>query len=394
MKSYKKILAMLLILVMTVCAAGCADKGAKKEEAPDQVTEAVKDDTTQTAATQEPVATDEPKADTADKADTNTSEGDKTDDNAGNSDADIPAQAGTDINIAVLAGPTGIGAVGLMEANDAKSTVNNYNFTVVAANDQIVAGLTSGEYDIAAIATNVASNLYNKTSGGIRICALNTYGVLYILENGDSVNSISDLAGKTIYSAGQGANPEYVLEYLISKAGLTYSTDGSDADVKIEFGAADQIVAGMASGEYSLCMLPVPAVTSVLIQNKDVVRKALDMTAEWNSSGAQGQLTMGCIAVRAEFADAHPEAVAAFLKEYAASIDAVKGDPAHAGELCEQYGVVAKAAVATKAIPDCNLCCITGDDVRATIEPYYEVLFNANPQSIGGALPGDDFYVK
>ncbi len=293
----------------------------------------------------------------------------------------------------MLAGPTGIGAVGLMEANEAGNTVNKYNFSVVAANDQIVAGLTSGEYDIAAIATNVASNLYNKTSGGIRICALNTYGVLYILENGDSVNSIADLAGKTIYSAGQGANPEYVLEYLITKAGLTFSTDGSDADVKIEFGAADAIVAGMATGEYSLCMLPVPAVTGLMIQNKDV-RKALDMTEQWNASGAEGQLTMGCIAVRADFADAHPEAVQAFLKEYAASIDSVKADPAHAGELCESYGVVAKAPVATKAIPDCNLCCITGDEVRSTIEPYYQVLFDANPQSIGGALPGEDFYIK
>ena len=384
MKTIRKIVTVLLVLAMVMSLAGCGKKDTETTAEPTKAVENTNSETTkepeptkdeQPAATEAPAATEEPAA-IEEPAPTQE-----------------PAPAGTDINIAVLAGPTGIGAVGLMEENDAGNTVNNYNFTVVAANDQIVAGLTSGEYDIAAIATNVASNLYNKTSGGIRICALNTYGVLYILENGDTVNSIADLAGKTIYSAGQGANPEYVLEYLITKAGLTFSTDGSDEDVKIEFGAADAIVAGMATGEYSLCMLPVPAVTGLMIQNKDV-RKALDMTEQWNASGAEGQLTMGCIAVRAEFADAHPEAVQAFLKEYAASIDAVKADPAHAGELCESYGVVAKAPVATKAIPDCNLCCITGDEVRSTIEPYYQVLFDANPQSIGGALPGEDFYIN
>lgn len=299
--------------------------------------------------------------------------------------------AGTDINIAVLPGPTGIGAAGLMEANDNGETVNHYNFTVAGANDDVVAGLTSGEFDMAAVATNVAANLYQKTSGGVQICALNTYGVLYILENGDSVQSIADLKGRTVYATGQGANPEYVLEYLLTKNGLTYALDGSEADVQLEFMDSDALVAGMASGEYDLCMLPVPAVTSVELQNADV-RTALDLTAEWDKLGVDGVLTQGCIVVRTAFAEEHPEAVAAFLTEYAASIDSVIADPAHAGELCETYGIVAKAAVATKAIADCNLCCVYGADLRPAIEPYYQVLFDANPKSIGEALPGDDFY--
>ena len=293
---------------------------------------------------------------------------------------------GTDVNIAVLSGPTGIGTVGLMEANDAGETVNHYNFTVTAANDEVVAGLSNGDYDIAALATNVAANLYNKTSGGVQICALNTYGVLYILENGDSIQSMSDLAGKTIYATGQGANPEYVLNYLLTENGLT---PGEDVDV--EFMDSETLMTQMAAGAYEVCMLPVPAVTSVLMQNQDV-RVALDLTDEWNKVTDEGVLTMGCIVVRAEFAQENPEAVKAFLEEYAASIESVQSDVEHASQLCETYGIVAKAAVAAKAIPDCNLCCVTGADIQPAIEPYYNVLYAANPDSIGGALPGEDFY--
>ena len=298
---------------------------------------------------------------------------------------------GTDINMAVLAGPTGIGASELMSWNDAGTTVNHYNFTVASANDEVVAGLTNGTFDIAAVATNVAATLYNKTNGGVRLAALNTYGVLYILENGDSIQSMADLAGKTIYATGQGANPEYVLEYLLAQNDLTWSTDGTDADVHIEFMDAQTLSAGAASGDYDVVMLPVPAVTSVQVQNADM-RTALDLTAEWDKLGNDGVLTMGCVVVRTEFAEAHPDAVAAFLTEYKTSIDTVQTDVEEAAQLCEQYGIVAKAAIAQKAIPDCNLCFVSGLDLQSAIEPYYNVLLSANPSSIGGALPGDDFY--
>ncbi len=292
----------------------------------------------------------------------------------------------TEINMAVLAGPTGIGASELMSWNDAGKTANHYNFTVASANDDVVAGLANGDFDIAAVATNVAANLYQKTSGNVQICALNTYGVLYILENGESVNSVSDLAGKTIYATGQGANPEYVLNYILNENGLT-----PGEDVTIEFMDSESLVTKMATGEIDLCMLPVPAVTSVQIQNSDV-RVALDLTAEWDNLGTDGVLTMGCVVVRTAFAQAHPDAVAAFLTEYGESIEAVKSSVDEASQLCEQYGIVAKAAVAAKAIPACNLCFISGEEIKSAIEPYYNVLYSANPASIGGELPGDDFY--
>ncbi|MCD8078784.1 MAG: ABC transporter substrate-binding protein [Lachnospiraceae bacterium] len=369
-KMTRTLLTLLLALALTLGLAAC---GSSSTETTAAETEEATTAETSSEAQEETTA-----AETSSAAETEATQGDT-------------ASEGTGINIAVLSGPTGIGAVGLMESNDAGETTNTYNFTVSSANDDVVAGLTSGEFDIAAVATNVAANLYNKTSGAVQICALNTYGVLYILENGESITSMADLAGKTIYATGQGANPEYVLEYLLEQNGLTWSTDGSEADVQIEFMDSETLSTGMASGEYEVCMLPVPAVTSVLMQNEDV-RAALDLTEEWNNVTDEGELTMGCIVVRSEFAAENPEAVAAFLEEYAASIEAVQSDVEHAAELCETYGIVAKAAVAAQAIPDCNLCCVTGEEIRTTIEPYYNVLYTANADAIGGALPGDDFY--
>ncbi len=364
----KKLLALLLSLTLALAVGAC---GASNETPAETGSPAV-EETAPAAETTEPAGESAPAT---------TEPVQETEESAG----------GTEINIAVLSGPTGIGAVGLMEANDNGETVNTYHFTVAAANDEVVAGLSSGEFDLAAVATNVAANLYNKTGGGVQLCALNTYGVLYILENGDAVQSLSDLAGRTLYATGQGANPEYVLEYLLTENGLTYSTDGTEADVAIEFMESDALLTGMASGEYDLCMLPVPAVTSVMIQNQDV-RIALDLTQEWNAATDEGVLTMGSIVVRTEFARENPEAVAAFLTEYADSIASVQADVAHAAELCESYGIVAKAAVAAKAIPDCNLCCIVGEEIRPAIEPYYTVLFHANPDSIGGAIPDEGIY--
>lgn len=354
----KKLTALLLSLMLVLSLAACGSNGAASSGAASSAPDASVPDASTPAgsSTQEETPED-------------------------------TAFEGMDVNVAVLAGPTGIGAVGLMEANDAGETVNHYNFTVAGTNnDAIVFGLSSGEFDIAAVATNVASNLYNKTSGGVQICALNTYGVLYILENGESISSVADLAGKTIYATGQGANPEYVLNYILTQNGLI-----PGEDVTVEFLDSDSLVTKMAAGEAEVCMLPVPAVTSVMMQNENV-RIALDLTEEWNNVAEEGALTMGCVVVRTEFAQEHPEAVAAFLEDYAASIELVQNDVAHAAELCETYGIVAKAAVAAKAIPDCNLCCVTGADIQSVIEPYYTVLFEANPAAIGGALPGEDFY--
>ncbi len=297
-------------------------------------------------------------------------------------------ETGDTVRFAVLNGPTGVGAAKLMADSDAGTTANSYNVEVFTANDQVAAGLTNGEIDIAAVASNVAANLYNKTDGGIQMLAVSGLGVLNILENGDTVHSMADLAGRTLYATGQGANPEYVLNYLLTENGV------DPADVDIQWKTGDEITTLMVSGEADLCMLPVPAATAVQLKNADV-REALDLSAEWDNLQNGSHLTMTTIVARTDFIQEHPQAVENFLADYQASVDYVNGDPAAAAELVASYGITANAQIAEAAIPKCALVCITGaSDMRSAIQGYYEVLYQANPDSIGGGIPDDAFYYQ
>ena len=293
----------------------------------------------------------------------------------------------TQINFAVLRGPTGVGAAKLLSDNADGLTENQYNVTIASdPATEISPNLINGTLDIAAVSTNLASTLYHRTEGGVQLLALNTLGVLYILENGDSVRSVSDLAGRTIYATGQASNPEYVLNHLLRQNGLE---PGEDVD--LQWRTSDEVTALMAAGEIDLCMLPVPAATAVQLQN-DQVRAALDLTQLWDELDSGSVLTMGCVVVRTEFAQENPEAVAAFLEEYAASIDFVSSDPEAAAPMVARFGITASEEIALAAIPDCSLVCITGADMRDSIQGYYEVLAAADPASIGGAIPDDAFY--
>ncbi|MCD7948619.1 MAG: ABC transporter substrate-binding protein [Oscillospiraceae bacterium] len=305
---------------------------------------------------------------------------------SGEPSASEPMAQGTDVRLGLLKGPTGMGAAKLLADNDAMETTNHY--TVTLASDpanEIMPKLINGELDIAAIPTNLAATLYNKTDGGVQLLALNTLGVLYILENGDMVHGITDLRGKTVYATGQGANPEYVLNYLLKQNNLTPGTD-----VTVVWKDSDELAALMAAGEVELCMLPVPAVTAVQQQNPDV-RTAVNLNTAWTESGAGGVFTMGCVVARTEFAAENPEAVDTFLAEYAASVSYANDTPEEAAECIAQYGITANSAIALAAIPDANMVCITGVDMT-DIQSYYEVLYAADPTSIGGSIPDDAFY--
>ena len=253
---------------------------------------------------------------------------------------------------------------------------------------EVVAGLTKGEIDIAALPTNLASTLYHKTEGGIQLLSLCAYGVLYVLENGETIRSMKDLEGKTVHAYGQGANPEFVLNYLLGQN----EVDAAQVDVQWH-ASTDEVVALMASGEATVCMLPVPAATTVLIQN-DKVRTALDLTEEWKDAEAEGVLTMSCVVAQSEFVKNNPEAVDAFLKELEASITfmADEANREEAARLAEAHGIIPKAAVAKRALPDANLCFVTGEDMVSGIQGYYGVLFAADPASIGGSIPDSGFY--
>lgn len=292
-----------------------------------------------------------------------------------------------EMNVYVLSGPTGIGAVNLWAKAEAKETENTYNFNLVAANDEILAAISQGKADIAAVATNLASTLYNKTEGKVTVLAVNTLGVLSILTNGTELNSIADLKGKTLYTPGQGANPEYILRYVLQGNGLD-----PDKDLTIKFvGDGSELPAIWAKESDAIIMAPQPVATSILMKYEGS-KTAFDMTTEWEKISGAKNLMMGCVIVRNEYLEKNPGAVKTFLKEYEASINAAKADPAATGTLCEKYGIIPKAALATKAIPSCGLTYVAGADMKAGLSAYLDVMFKANPKSVGGALPADEFY--
>ena len=297
-------------------------------------------------------------------------------------------QTAAEINLYVLSGPTGIGAMNLWAASDAGETKNTYHITMPGANDEVVAALSKGDADIAAVATNLAATLYNKTEGGVTVLAVNTLGVLSLLSNGQEVNAVSDLKGKTIYAPGQGANPEYILRYVLTGNGLD-----PDKDVTLQFvGEGSELLTVWQSDPEAVIMAPQPVATSILMQNENA-KTLFDMTEEWDKiAGGDSTLMMGCVIVRNEFLQANPGAVELFLQEYAASIEKAQSDVEGTAALCQQYGLIPKAALAQKTIPSCGLTFVTGAEMKTGLSGYLQVMFDANPKSVGGALPGDNFY--
>ena len=303
---------------------------------------------------------------------------------ADDSDELTPAE----VNLYVLSGPTGIGAMNLWAAADAGETANTYHITMPGANDEVVAALSNGQADIAAVATNLAATLYNKTDGGVTVLAVNTLGVLSLLGNGGEAASIADLAGRTIYAPGQGANPEYILRYVLRGNGLD-----PDRDVTLRFvGEGSELLTVWQTDPEAVILAPQPVATSILMQNENA-RTLFDMTEEWDKvSGGESTLMMGCVIVRNAFLQEHPDAVTLFLQEYAASIEKAQSDAAGTAALCEQYGLIPKAALAEKALPYCGLTFVTGAEMKAGLSGYLQVMFDADPRSVGGAMPDDGFY--
>lgn len=287
------------------------------------------------------------------------------------------------VNITMLKGPTGIGAVKLMEESEKNETDGNYNINVSAAADDAMAKIISGEVDIAAVPTNTAPLIYNKTNGNIEVLAVNTLGVLYIVENGDSIHTIEDLEGKTIYSSGQGAVPEYVLNYLLEKnnvenVNIVYMTEHAE------------VAAALADGRADIALLPEPNVTAVIMKNSEI-RIAVDVNDEWKKTNGS-ELAMGCIVAGKEFIDENKEAVDIFLKEYSESIDYVNNNVSEAAELVEKYGIMASSDAAVKAIPNCNIVYKEKDEMKTMLESFYDLLYKANPKSVGGEIPDTELY--
>ena len=347
----KKLLALGLSLALTLSLAACGQKAEKP------------------AQTEEPAQSEEP--------------------------AEVPETpefTPAEFRIAALKGPTAMGLVELMsrsgaDGEDAASSGNTYDFTLAGSADEVTPALIKGDLDMACVPANLAAVLYGKTEGAVEVLAVNTLGVLYIVENGETVQSMADLKGQTIVAAGKGSTPEYALRYLLSENGID-----PDKDVTIDWKSEhSECVAALASGQASIALLPQPFVT--VAQTKiEGLRMALDLTAEWDALDNGSGLITGVIVARRDVVEANPGAVDAFLAEYEASVEWVNANNADAAQLISEYGIVEAAPVAEKALPYCNIVCITGSEMKEKLSGYLQVLADAEPSSVGGTLPADDFY--
>ena len=293
---------------------------------------------------------------------------------------------GIDINLAGMSGPTSMGLVGMLDKSAKGETVNNYNFTLAGAADEITPKLVKGELDIAAVPANLASVLYNNTEGKIQILAINNLGVLYVVEQGETIKTFADLKGKTIYSTGKGTTPEYALNYLLTQNGVDPA-----ADVTIEWKSeAAEIVAVLKQNPDAIAVLPQPFVTAAQSQVEGL-KVALSFNDEWNALGNGSSLVTGVIVARKAFVEENPAQVAAFLDEFKASTEYINTNVEEGAVLVENL-IGVKAGVAKKAIPNCNIKFFEGEEMKTVVSGYLQTLFDQNPKAVGGKMPADDFY--
>ena len=298
--------------------------------------------------------------------------------------AETAAPASEPINVMVLNGTTGFGMANLMDAAAKGEAAQEYNFTVETDASNVVAALVNGSVDIAALPTNAAATVYNKTQGKVQALALNTLGVLYLVTDGSvTVESLADLAGQTVYAPAQ--NPSFIFQHLVEANGLT------DVTIDNTYAQPADLNTAVAAGEVSIAVLPEPMVTVAKSKNPDLV-VALDLTAEWDKVAPAGSLVQGCVVVQKQFVQDNPTAVAVFLEEYGMSIEGLTMDVEGTAAKIEANGIFTKAAVAAKAIPNCNVCFIVGEEMQTALHQFLTIMHGVAPASVGGSIPGDDFY--
>jgi NitT/TauT family transport system substrate-binding protein len=292
----------------------------------------------------------------------------------------------TQIKVAVLNGTTGFGIAPLY--NRASSgEVANISIELYSDATLIPPQVISKAVDIAAVPTNLAATLYNKTGGGVQVLCVNTLGVLYLVENGNTVNSVADLAGKTVCVPGQGSNPEYVLRSLLTLAGIA-----DKVRIDYTYTTPDELTSALSTGIATLGVIPEPKVTAALTKNASL-RTAIDFSSEWKSMTGV-ELVQGCLVVRKEFAEQHPAAVARFLAEYESSVATVTGDTDAAAKAVVAAGIAASEALVKNALPRCNITFLTGSVMESSLQRFWQALYDVIPTSVGGAVPSEDVFYR
>lgn len=369
MKKSMKLLAMALAGAFIL--SGCADNADKQTASTG--TAASTTAALQTAA--------ETTAKSSDEAESSQETADQSTDSSKNSD-------NTSVRVGSLKGPTSMGLAQLMDRAKKGETENDYTFTMVGKADELVGSVANGDLDIVLVPANVASILYTKTQGNVNVIDINTLGVLYVVASDDSISSMKDLKGKTLYMTGKGTTPEYVMNYLLSENGLT------DGDVTLEFKSeAAEVASVLKEDPSAVGVLPQPFATAACIQN-EALKPVLDLTEQWNLLNKENgsQLVTGVTIVRSDFLKEHEDAVKLFIEDHKVSAAYTSEHLDEAAEMVAALGIVEKAPVAKKAMPACNIVCITGDEMKSALSGYLSVLEAADAKSVGGQLPADDFY--
>lgn len=377
MKYWNRMLAAVLAVSML---AGCG-ASTTPQATTAAVTEANADDQKTSAAAEETTAAETAKATEA--AAETTAAAEKTEETSAAEVLTIGEASDEVLRVGSLKGPTTMGLVNLMSEVESGAK-SGYSFEMQSQPDVIMSELVSGKLDIALLPANVAAVAYNKTNHGVSAIDINTLGVLYCVSGDENVKSVKDLAGKTVLSTGQGASPEYVLNYLLEKNGVT------DCDVQFK-SEATEIAALLKQDPAQIAILPQPFVTVATAQN-DQLKVAFSLTDEWKSVSPDSKLLTGVTVVRNEVLENRAAEVNQFIADHQASTEKAATDVDATAELVAKYGIIAKAPVAKKALPNCNIVAIAGDEMKTDLAGYLQVLFDANPKSVGGTMPDDDFY--
>ncbi len=377
MKYWNRMLAAVLAASML---AGCG-ASTTPQATTAAATEANADDQKTSAAAEETTAAETEKA-TETAAET-TAAAEKTEETSAAEVLTIGEASDEVLRVGSLKGPTTMGLVNLMSEVESGAK-SGYSFEMQSQPDVIMSELVSGKLDIALLPANVAAVAYNKTNHGVSAIDINTLGVLYCVTGDENIKSVKDLAGKTVLSTGQGASPEYVLNYLLEKNGVT------DCDVQFK-SEATEIAALLKQDPAQIAILPQPFVTVATAQN-DQLKVAFSLTDEWKSVSPDSKLLTGVTVVRNEVLENRAAEVDQFIADHQASTEKTATDVDATAELVAKYGIIAKAPVAKKALPNCNIVAIAGDEMKTDLAGYLQVLFDANPKSVGGTMPDDDFY--
>ncbi len=313
----------------------------------------------------------------------------QAEDTGSEAESETASEEQVTIRVGGLSGPTSMGLMKLMEDAENGETENTYEFAELSSDSSaFVTPLATGEIDIAAVPSNLASVIYNNTDGGVQVLAVNVLGVLSIVQRGEQITELADLTGKTVYATGQGATPEYTLRYLLTQNGID-----PDNDLTIQWCSdTTEALSYIVADEHAIAMLPQPFVTAAQAQVEDLT-VAIDLNDEWAKLGLDCEIVTGVLVVRTEFAEEYPEQLAVFMEEYEASVQYTQDEPEAAAALIEKY-IGLGEAVALAALPSCHLTCLTGDEMRTALEGYLQIIYDMNEASVGGAMPGDDFYYR